>query len=412
MHKIVLIILQETQKLKDFEDLIFYLYNPVLISALIFFILLLLLYFSYKYIYNPLILRYKSEKEKFELKTARLLALFSELDPNPIIRINISGKVAGLNKAAKERFKNIEIDSSKIKVLLKDVDFNLKKAIKNNESLVLIQEINDKTYEINFHGISYLRMAQLYFLDVSERKEYERQMNKYQKLLRDASAQLNEVLETDRKKISGLLHDSIGQNLLLIRMNIMNYKKNNNNGFDENEISRTIELLDSAILEVKEVARNLRPQNIEELGLTTVLKMMCSNVSRETGIKANVQIAEVESELDRELENCIFRVTQEALNNIMRHSKASKFAVDLTTQDEVITLVVSDDGIGFKPKQLMNDKYFSDGIGIMNMQERVERVNGSFHIDSDFNTGTTIITQFTIRQQLDETKSEDKSSDR
>ena len=412
MHKIVLIILQETQKLKDFEDLIFYLYNPVLISALIFFILLLLLYFSYKYIYNPLILRYKSEKEKFELKTARLLALFSELDPNPIIRINISGKVAGLNKAAKERFKNIEIDSSKIKVLLKDVDFNLKKAIKNNESLVLIQEINDKTYEINFHGISYLRMAQLYFLDVSERKEYERQMNKYQKLLRDASAQLNEVLETDRKKISGLLHDSIGQNLLLIRMNIMNYKKNNNNGFDENEISRTIELLDSAILEVKEVARNLRPQNIEELGLTTVLKMMCSNVSRETGIKANVQIAEVESELDRELENCIFRVTQEALNNIMRHSKASKFAVDLSTQDEVITLVVSDDGIGFKPKQLMNEKYFSDGIGIMNMQERVERVNGSFHIDSDFNTGTTIITQFTIRQQLDETKSEDKSSDR
>ena len=412
MHKIVLIILQETQKLKDFDDLIFYLYNPVLISALIFFILLLLLYFSYKYIYNPLILRYKSEKEKFELKTARLLALFSELDPNPIIRINISGKVAGLNKAAKERFKNIEIDSSKIKVLLKDVDFNLKKAIKNNESLVLIQEINDKTYEINFHGISYLRMAQLYFLDVSERKEYERQMNKYQKLLRDASAQLNEVLETDRKKISGLLHDSIGQNLLLIRMNIMNYKKNNNNGFDENEISRTIELLDSAILEVKEVARNLRPQNIEELGLTTVLKMMCSNVSRETGIKANVQIAEVDSELDRELENCIFRVTQEALNNIMRHSKASKFAVDLSTQDEVITLVVSDDGIGFKPKQLMNDKYFSDGIGIMNMQERVERVNGSFHIDSDFNTGTTIITQFTIRQQLDETKSEDKSSDR
>ncbi len=412
MHKIILIILQETQKLKDFEDLIFYLYNPILISALIFLVLVLLLYFSYKYIYNPLILRYKSEKEKFELKTARLLVLFSELDPNPIIRINISGKVVGLNKAAKERFENIEIDSSRIKVLLKDVDFNLKKAIKNNESLVLTQEVNDKTYEINFHGISYLYMAQLYFLDVSERKEYERQMNKYQKLLRNASAQLNEVLETDRKKISGLLHDSIGQNLLLIRMNIMNYKKNIDNGFNENEIDRTIELLDSAILEVKEIARNLRPQNIEELGLTTVLKMMCSNISRETGIKANVQIAEVNSELDRELENCIFRITQEALNNIMRHSKASKFAVDLSTQNEVITLVVSDDGIGFKPKQLMNEKYFSDGIGIMNMQERVERVNGSIHIDSDFNKGTTIISQFTIRKQLDETKSEDKSSDR
>ena len=411
MGKIVLIILQETKKLPDLKDLIFNLYNPVWVSAFLFFVFVFLIYFSYKYIYSPLLLKYKSEKEKFELKTARLLVLFSELDPNPIIRINSSGMIVGLNKAAKEKFENITVNSGKIKELLSDINFDLKKSIRNNNSLILTQEINDKTYEINFHGISYLRMAQLYFLDVSARKEYERQMNTYQKLLKDSSAQLNEILENDRRKISGMLHDSIGQNLLLIRLNIMNYKRNYNNGFDEKEFDRTLELLDSTILEVKEVARNLRPLNIEELGLVMVLKMMCSKVSKEAGIKANVQIPEINVELDRELEICIYRVVQEALNNIIRHSKASKFAVDLTMHDGTITLIISDNGIGFKPRQLMDEKYFSEGIGILNMQERVERLNGTFHIDSDYNNGTTIISQFTIEKTSDETKFEDKSSD-
>ena len=411
MGKIILTILQETKKLPELKDLIFNLYNPIWVSVFIFFVLVFLIYFSYKYIYSPLLLKYKSEKEKFELKTARLLVLFSELDPNPIIRINSSGIIVGLNKAAKEKFKNITVNSGKIKELLSDINFDLKKSIRNNKSLILTQEINDKTYEINFHGISYLRMAQLYFLDVSARKQYERQMNTYQKLLKDSSAQLNEILENDRRKISGMLHDSIGQNLLLIRLNIMNYKKNHYDGFDVKEFDKTLELLDSTILEVKEVARNLRPLNIEELGLVMVLKMMCSKVSKEAGIKANVQIPEINVELDRELEICIYRVVQEALNNIIRHSKASKFAVDLTMHDGTITLIISDDGIGFKPRQLIDEKYFSEGIGILNMQERVERLNGIFHIDSDYNNGTTIISQFTIEKTSDETKFEDKSSD-
>ena len=411
MGKIILAILQETKEQPSLKDLIFNLYNPIWVSVFIFFVLVFLVYFSYKYIYSPLLLKYKSEKEKFEIKTARLLVLFSELDPNPIIRINSSGGIVGLNKAAKEKFENVNTEAAKIGMLLKDVKLDLRKSIRNNKSLILTQEINSKIYEINFHGISYLRMAQLYFLDVSARKEYERQMTTYQKLLKDSSAQLNEMLENDRRKISGMLHDSIGQNLLLIRLNIMNYKKNHNNGFDKNEFDGTLELLDSTIKEVKEIARNLRPMNIEELGLSMVLKTMCSKVSKEAGIKARVQIPEIKVELDHELEICIYRIVQEALNNIMRHSKAAKFAVDLSILDGNITLIISDDGIGFKPKQLMDEKYFSEGMGIMNMQERVERLKGTFHIDSDFDSGTTIISQFIIEKSTDETKFEDKSSD-
>ena len=106
--------------------------------------------------------------------------------------------------------------------------------------------------------------------------------------------------------------------------------------------------------------------------------------------------------LTKDIELCIYRVIQEALNNIIKHSKAKEFIVSLEIDDESITLIISDDGIGFKPILLLNEKYVSDGMGILNMQERVERLNGSFHIDSSHNNGTVITIDFPITSIIEE----------
>src|SRR4030066_255500 len=94
--------------------------------------------------------------------------------------------------------------------------------------------------------------------------------------------------------------------------------------------------------------------------------------------------------LNSDLEICLYRVAQEVLNNIIKHSKAKEFTLNLLIDDESIAMIISDNGIGFKPTLLMNRKYVSDGMGLMSMQERVERLNGSFHIDSSHNNGTVI----------------------
>lgn len=78
--------------------------------------------------------------------------------------------------------------------------------------------------------------------------------------------------------------------------------------------------------------------------------------------------------------------------------------MNLEIDDESITLIISDDGIGFKPTVLLEEKYISDGIGILNMQERVESLNGSFHIDSSHNNGTVITIDFPITSINDENK--------
>jgi len=275
---------------------------------------------------------------------------------------------------------------------------------------VLTQEIDGRFYEINFHGISLLDSAQLYFYDLTEKKNYEVQMKTYQKLLRESSANLNSVIEEERNRFAGLLHDSVGQSLLLIKLSLQNARKNFSNQSGTNIFGDITNLLDNTINEVKEMSHNIVPLNLNELGLITVISSLCKAVSKESGIISHLKLPKEDPELTRELEICIYRVIQEALNNIIKHSKAREFIVNLEIDDESITLIISDDGIGFKPTVLLDEKYISDGMGILNMQERVERLDGSFHIDSSHNNGTVITIDFPITLINDTDKHVYKSS--
>jgi signal transduction histidine kinase len=386
--------MQEDYSLEKYFDLIFSIYNPIYLSILIFLVIVLLLFISYKYVYNPLLQKHKKEKESLELKSAKLLALFSELDPNPIIRIDRSGMVVGLNKSAANTFNINDSTGYNIQNILNGFILDIDDLILNNKSKVLTQEIGSKFYEINSHGISLLDSAQLYFNDLTEKKNYEVQMTTYQKLLRESSAHLNSVIEQERNRYAGLLHDSIGQSLLLIKLSLQNARKNFSNQFISNTFEDITVLLDKTINEVKEMSHNIRPLNLNELGLITVITSLCKSVSKESGIISQLKLPEEDPELTRDLDLCIYQVIQEALNNIIKHSKAKEFIVNLEIDDESITLIISDDGIGFKPTLLLNEKYISDGMGILNMQERVERLNGSFHIDSSNNNGTVITIDF------------------
>ncbi len=389
-----IVLFQDNSELDKYKEHIFDVYNPVFISIFIFILLLILTYVSFKFIYIPLLRKHKTEKENLELKNAKLLALFSELDPNPIIRIRPDGKIVGNNKSAAKLFNLNNEGDVYINDILTNEMSDIEQEILGNKSTTFNAHINGKYYEISLHGISLLDMAQLYFYDLTDKKEYEEQMEVYQRLLRDSSANLLTVLEKERIGFASLLHDSISHNLLLIKLGVQNVLKGENSRLEKSEGGNTLDLLDSTIAEVKEIARNIRPVNLEELGLVTVLTSMCKNVSRKSGIKLHLELPQSKIRLNSDLEICLYRVAQEVLNNIIKHSKAKEFTLNLLIDDESIAMIISDNGIGFKPTLLMNRKYVSDGMGLMSMQERVERLNGSFHIDSSHNNGTVITVEF------------------
>lgn len=343
-----------------------------------------------------MIKKHRKDKKQFEITTEKILSMFSELDPNPIIRINKSGIVINLNDSAKKRFTYLKINESSIKNIIPNTELNINEIIENDKTFIQPIEINDRFYDINFHGISFLGMAQLYFWDTTAQKEYDRQMTNYQNLLRNSSAHLQKVIEEERNRLSRILHDSIAQNMLLIKLNVGNYKRFLSSGLKEEEYLRTINILDSTLKDVRELAHNLKPLNIDELGLQTVVRSMCNNVAREGGYKYELQFPDQPLSLPKEIEICIFRVIQESLNNMIRHAKASSFTINLFFEETALVLFISDDGIGFKPKILLNEKYISDGLGMMNMQDSVEKLNGTFQIDSSNNSGTIIIVAFPI----------------
>jgi len=343
-----------------------------------------------------MIKKHKKDKKQFEITTEKILSMFSELDPNPIIRIAQDGLIINLNESAKNRFNYLRINESYISSIISGIDLQIADIINNDKSFILPMEINDRYYAVNFHGISFLGMAQLYFWDTTEQKEYDRQMTNYQNLLRNSSAHLQKVIEEERNRLSRILHDSIAQNLLLIKLNVNNYKKFLNSGLVEEEYYRTINILDSTLKDVRELAHNLKPLNIEELGLETVVRSMCNNVAREGKYKYQLQFPEQPLHLPKDIEICVFRVIQESLNNMIRHAKATSFTINLFFEETALVLFISDDGIGFKPKKLLNEKYISDGLGMMNMQESVEKLKGSFQVDSSNNSGTIIIAAFPI----------------
>ncbi|MDX9711149.1 MAG: sensor histidine kinase [Ignavibacteriaceae bacterium] len=392
----MLLLIQNSSEFDDYIRSFPSSYNPVFISILIFILILALIYISYKNIYIPMIKKHKKDKKQFEITTEKILSMFSELDPNPIIRIAQDGLIINLNESAKNRFNYLRINESYINSIISGIDLKIADIINNDKSFILPMEINNRYYDVNFHGISFLGMAQLYFWDTTEQKEYDRQMTNYQNLLRNSSAHLQKVIEEERNRLSRILHDSIAQNLLLIKLNVNNYKKFLNSGLVEEEYYRTINILDSTLKDVRELAHNLKPLNIEELGLETVVRSMCNNVAREGKYKYQLQFPEQPLHLPKDIEICVFRVIQESLNNMIRHAKATAFTINLFFEETALVLFISDDGIGFKPKKLLNEKYISDGLGMMNMQESVEKLKGSFQIDSSNNSGTIIIAAFPI----------------
>lgn len=384
------------------------LYNPVVISGLIFLLLFTLLYISYRHVYNPMLRKHKKEQAEFEIKTAKMLAVFSELDPNPIIRINTNGIIIGYNKSAKENFPNLTEGECKIVSVIPSFNDDVGAFIQQDETFSISSYSNERYYEINFHGISFLGVAQLYFRDVTTQREYDEQMRNYQALLKNSSLQIQKVLEDERNRVSRVLHDSIAQNLLLVKLNVANYKKFLASGLDQEEYVRTLGILDSTLMEVRDIARNLRPVNIDELGLVTVIRSLCNTVAREAKLKYQLMLPENSVQFDKEIEICVFRILQESLNNIIRYSKAKSFSVNLIMEDHSVLFIVSDDGIGFKARKLLNDKYISDGMGLMNMQESVERLNGSFNIDSAYHLGTKIIAIFPLTIESNDGKPEYK----
>jgi signal transduction histidine kinase len=195
--------------------------------------------------------------------------------------------------------------------------------------------------------------------------------------------------EDERKRISRDIHDHLGQEMTALRLQLQSFREQLGNDaklteqFDK--VMETAETLDGTI---DFIAWELRPAALEELGLEAAINNYVKNWSNQ--FKANAEVrAAVPSDkrLALAIEVNLYRIVQEALNNIAKHAQASNVGVLLDKLEDKIVLIVEDDGVGFNLEEKANE---DKGLGLIGMGERAALVNGEIEIESAIGSGTTI----------------------
>ena len=217
--------------------------------------------------------------------------------------------------------------------------------------------------------------------DITDRKRYQDQ-------LRQLSAQLMQVQDEERRRIARDLHDSTGQKLVVLKMALAQDSGGNAGSREEQ-----CKLVDEILSDIRTVSQLLHPPLLEEAGLLSATRWLVDGFSERAGIKVSLTAPDRIDRLPSNVEIALFRVIQEGLNNIHRHSGAAAAQVEVKAVDGSLLLRISDDGHGIQSPPSQRDPRL--GVGLLGMRERLSQLGGRLSINSD-GKGTSIEAQVPV----------------
>ncbi|TAK52119.1 MAG: PAS domain S-box protein [Bacteroidetes bacterium] len=211
-----------------------------------------------------------------------------------------------------------------------------------------------------------------------------------EQILREIPKNIIAAQEAERKRFARELHDGVNQILFNAKARIEILEKKISSALNnENEFSAIKSPLMSAMNEIQRISRNLRPSVLDDLGLTAAIGALTEEFSTRTHIRVTVQ-GFSQNRLRDDLEEAFFRIIQESLNNIEKHSMATQALIEYIDNESFITIVVTDDGKGIQ-KEKRKMQPLSSSVGLTTMRERAELVGGTLTINSEPGKGTKIV---------------------
>jgi signal transduction histidine kinase len=229
---------------------------------------------------------------------------------------------------------------------------------------------------------------------IAERQRAEEALRKSEEELRHLSSQLLKVQENERKRISRELHDSIGQSLTAIKFGLENARSQVAQDTAEASVellATLIPLVQQASEEVRRIHTDLRPSMLDDLGILTTINWLCREFQLiYTGIRIEKQVDIKENDVPESLKIIIFRILQEALNNVAKHSHADLVRLHFGKTRNTIRLAIRDNGRGFDMRGVLTTEVAEKGFGITSMKERTEFSEGVFAIKSALGAGTVV----------------------
>jgi PAS domain S-box-containing protein len=234
--------------------------------------------------------------------------------------------------------------------------------------------------------------------DITELKQAEEALSESERRLRFLSSKLLSAQEEERKQISLELHDEMGQALTAIGISLKEIEEELPSDLystiGEN-LSDIHYLIDKASRQISELSLDLRPSMLDDLGLVPTLRWFINKTAKRTKLNVKLETIDIGKKLDSDIETVLYRVTQEAINNIVKHAEAKHVIVRLELNQESIALYIKDDGKGFDVEEALMGQV-EGRIGLLGMQERAAIVRGSLSIQSRKGHGTVILAEIPL----------------
>jgi signal transduction histidine kinase len=215
--------------------------------------------------------------------------------------------------------------------------------------------------------------------------------------LRLMSRQLLMVQEEERRRIAVELHDELGQALTAVKINLESLERKSGEAAVNGRLE-AIRSVDHAMQRVRNLALELRPSVLDDLGLPAALRWYVDRFARDSRVEAHLSIDAIPP-LPADVETACFRVAQEALTNVTRHAQARQVWLELRLLPDGLELRVADDGVGFDAVAARDRAIHGGSLGLLGMQERVSLVGGSYSLRSATGAGSELRARFPVSER-------------
>jgi PAS domain S-box-containing protein len=224
--------------------------------------------------------------------------------------------------------------------------------------------------------------------DITEKKAAEEKLQRSELNLQNLAGRLIQAQEDERHRVGRELHDDIGQRLALHEIDLENLRDALAKAGQHSQAQLVSELhlkVDELARDVHNLSRDLHSSRLQFLGLRLAIRELCDKISAQQHIPIALHIADVPEDMPADLALCIYRIAQEALNNVVKHSRTPAAVIELSRSDDTIVLKVRDFGVGFEPSAAQA------GIGFASMRERLRMFGGELLVESVPGNRTEIV---------------------
>jgi PAS domain S-box-containing protein len=228
--------------------------------------------------------------------------------------------------------------------------------------------------------------------DVTDRVRTDKELRRSRRQLRALAARVNSVREEEQTRIAQVMHDELGQALTALKYDLawLGSRIPGHSTSLQQKCDEMGSLVDATIASMRQIASELHPRLLDDLGLEPAVEWLVKNFQHHTGLRCELDSHLGEVALTPGLSTAVFRILQEALTNVARHAKATGVAIKLHWDKDDLVLVVRDDGRGISEQEVTGMK----SLGILGMQERALAWGGTVSISGEAGQGTTLVARF------------------